>query len=347
MLDRTAAVHRRLAGGRRLQAGERDAGAPVASRTPTCRRCLDAVVMRALAKNPANRYQTRRRVPRGPGARAAGAGGAGDAAACRPGGDATQVISRPQATAILPPQESPPGSGRKVWLGVLIGHHRRSPSSRAPATSWRRACSATRTTPRRRSACPTVIGFTQDDADAGAGERRPEGRREVRGRAPRRSRDAWSTRTRWRARPWSTRRHRHHLRGEGAAHGRRARRSRASRSPRRRRWRRQPPGAAADATGGERHGAGRQHHQPGPAAGRRGAGRAARWRSSCRLAPATVTARLTSPACRSGPRRPRSSDQGLVAVLGGTAPLLPNARTRTASRARIRRPEPPSRSGAP
>jgi serine/threonine-protein kinase len=38
-----------------------------------------------------------------------------------PGDDATQVISRPQATAVLPPQESTPGSGRNVWLGVLIG----------------------------------------------------------------------------------------------------------------------------------------------------------------------------------------------------------------------------------
>jgi hypothetical protein len=38
-----------------------------------------------------------------------------------PGEDATQVISRPQATAVLPPQEPAPGSGRNVWLGVLIG----------------------------------------------------------------------------------------------------------------------------------------------------------------------------------------------------------------------------------
>ena len=81
---------------------------------------LDAVLMRALAKNPANRYQTaddfradleRARLGQ-------------DVLATPlmpPGEDATQVISRPQATAILPPQESPPGSGRKVWLGVLIG----------------------------------------------------------------------------------------------------------------------------------------------------------------------------------------------------------------------------------
>ncbi len=37
-------------------------------------------------------------------------------------GDATQVISRPPShTAVLPPAEEPQGSGRKVWLGVLIG----------------------------------------------------------------------------------------------------------------------------------------------------------------------------------------------------------------------------------
>jgi serine/threonine-protein kinase len=81
---------------------------------------LDAVLMRALAKNPANRYQTaddfradleRARLGQ-------------DVLATPlmpPGEDATQVISRPQATAVLPPQESAPGSGRNVWLGVLIG----------------------------------------------------------------------------------------------------------------------------------------------------------------------------------------------------------------------------------
>src|SRR5688500_9111233 len=36
--------------------------------------------------------------------------------------DATQVISRPSSqTAVLPPYEEPKGSGRKVWLGILIG----------------------------------------------------------------------------------------------------------------------------------------------------------------------------------------------------------------------------------
>ncbi|MGZ5297765.1 MAG: Stk1 family PASTA domain-containing Ser/Thr kinase [Actinomycetota bacterium] len=81
---------------------------------------LDAVLMRALAKNPANRYQTadefRADLER------ARLGQDVLATPLMPaGGDATQVINRPQATAVLPPQEPPPGSGRKVWLGVLIG----------------------------------------------------------------------------------------------------------------------------------------------------------------------------------------------------------------------------------
>ena len=81
---------------------------------------LDAVVMRALAKNPANRY---------PDAAAlcadlvrARTGQAVEATPLLPlAGDATQVISRPRSTEILPPVVDPPGSGRKVWLGILIG----------------------------------------------------------------------------------------------------------------------------------------------------------------------------------------------------------------------------------
>jgi beta-lactam-binding protein with PASTA domain/tRNA A-37 threonylcarbamoyl transferase component Bud32 len=80
---------------------------------------LDAVVMRALAKNPANRYQTAgefrddlRRVVAGQDVEAtpllpAGAG-------------ATQVISRPPSTAVLPPTD-PDEDGRRLWLGILIG----------------------------------------------------------------------------------------------------------------------------------------------------------------------------------------------------------------------------------
>jgi eukaryotic-like serine/threonine-protein kinase len=81
---------------------------------------LDAVVMRALAKNPANRYQAadefRADLER------ARQGQEVQATPLLPiGAEATQVIARPQDTSVLPPQEEPPGSGRKVWLGVLIG----------------------------------------------------------------------------------------------------------------------------------------------------------------------------------------------------------------------------------
>jgi serine/threonine-protein kinase len=79
---------------------------------------LDAVVMRALAKNPANRYQTAgefrddlRRVI---------AGQEVEATPLLPAGaGATQVISRQTSTAMLPPTE--PDEGRRVWLGILIG----------------------------------------------------------------------------------------------------------------------------------------------------------------------------------------------------------------------------------
>jgi serine/threonine-protein kinase len=81
---------------------------------------MDAVVMRALSKNPQNRYQTARefaedldRVRQGQ---------AVNATPLMPGGsEATQVISRQGSTQVLPPVEAPPGSGRKVWLGILIG----------------------------------------------------------------------------------------------------------------------------------------------------------------------------------------------------------------------------------
>jgi eukaryotic-like serine/threonine-protein kinase len=93
---------------------------PPSAHHPEVPAALDAVVMRALAKNPANRY---------PDAAAFGA----DLARARSGqpveatpllplaGDATQVISRPRSTQILPPMTDPPGSGRKVWLGIVIG----------------------------------------------------------------------------------------------------------------------------------------------------------------------------------------------------------------------------------
>ena len=80
---------------------------------------LDAVVMRALSKNPANRYQS-------------GAEFAEDLERARTGGtvlatpllptegEATQVISRPPPTSVLPPTEDEPGGNRKAWMGALI-----------------------------------------------------------------------------------------------------------------------------------------------------------------------------------------------------------------------------------
>ncbi len=82
---------------------------------------LDAVVMKSLAKNPANRYQTAEeftadldRVTAGKDVEATPLLAGGGAAA-------TQVIARPQATQVMPPTEEPTGSTRKVWLGILIG----------------------------------------------------------------------------------------------------------------------------------------------------------------------------------------------------------------------------------
>ena len=93
---------------------------PPSVHDPDVPAALDAVVMRALAKNPANRY---------PDAAAfcadlirARKGEAVEATPLLPiAGDATQVISRPRSTEVLPPMIDPPGSGRKVWLGILIG----------------------------------------------------------------------------------------------------------------------------------------------------------------------------------------------------------------------------------
>ena len=123
---------------------------------------LDAVLMRALAKNPANRYQTadefRADLER------ARLGQDVLATPLMPaGGDATQVISRPQATAILPPQESPPGSGRKVWLGVLIGIIAVAVLAGAGylLAQGLLGNKDDTTTP---VPVPTVIGFTQDRA---------------------------------------------------------------------------------------------------------------------------------------------------------------------------------------
>jgi len=80
---------------------------------------LDAVVMRALSKNPANRYQTGQEFAED--LERARTGGEVTATPLLPaGGEATQVISRPQPTSVLAPSEEPPGSSRKAWVGALL-----------------------------------------------------------------------------------------------------------------------------------------------------------------------------------------------------------------------------------
>ena len=83
---------------------------------------MDAVVMKALSKNPSNRYQSAEEFSADL-ARVI-AGQQVEATPLMPtlAGGATQVINRPVShTSVLPPAEEPEGSGRKVWLGVLIG----------------------------------------------------------------------------------------------------------------------------------------------------------------------------------------------------------------------------------
>jgi tRNA A-37 threonylcarbamoyl transferase component Bud32 len=80
---------------------------------------LDAVVMRALSKNPANRYQTGQEFADD--LERARTGGQVMATPLLPAaGEATQVISRPQPTSVLPPQQDEPGGSRKAWIGALL-----------------------------------------------------------------------------------------------------------------------------------------------------------------------------------------------------------------------------------
>ncbi|HVF07186.1 MAG TPA: Stk1 family PASTA domain-containing Ser/Thr kinase [Actinomycetota bacterium] len=83
---------------------------------------MDAVVMKALSKNPSNRYQSAEEFSADLARVIAGEQVEATPLMSALAGGATQVISRPPShTAVLPPTEEPEGSGRKVWLGVLIG----------------------------------------------------------------------------------------------------------------------------------------------------------------------------------------------------------------------------------
>jgi serine/threonine-protein kinase len=75
--------------------------------------------MRALSKNPANRYQTGQEFADD--LERARRGGEVMATPLLPaGGEATQVISRPQPTSVLPPTGDEPGGSRKAWTGALL-----------------------------------------------------------------------------------------------------------------------------------------------------------------------------------------------------------------------------------
>jgi predicted Ser/Thr protein kinase len=80
---------------------------------------LDAVIMKALAKNPVNRYQSadefRADLER------AHLGRPVEATPILPETATTQAIARPERTEVLPATEPAGGGGRRWWIGVLIG----------------------------------------------------------------------------------------------------------------------------------------------------------------------------------------------------------------------------------
>ncbi|MEP6972746.1 MAG: Stk1 family PASTA domain-containing Ser/Thr kinase [Actinomycetota bacterium] len=123
---------------------------------------LDAVLMRALAKNPANRYQTAEDF-RADLERARRDQDVQATPLMPLGADATQVISRPRQTSVLPPQEAPAGSGRKVWLGVLIGLLAVVVLAGGGYLLAKTLLSNTKDTPGP-IPVPPVVGFTQEHA---------------------------------------------------------------------------------------------------------------------------------------------------------------------------------------
>ncbi len=91
------------------------------------------------------------------------------------GGRARRSSIARRSTAVLPPQESPPGSGRKVWLGVLIGIIVVAVLAGAGylLAQGLLGNNDDTTTP---VPVPTVIGFTQERAIEALERRPPEGR---------------------------------------------------------------------------------------------------------------------------------------------------------------------------
>ncbi len=94
---------------------------PPSSLNPDVPPRLDAVDHEGAVEEPVEPLPDGRGVRRRPRPRRRGPGGRGHPAAGRRAASATQVISRPQQTAVLPPAGGSRRAGRKVWLGILIG----------------------------------------------------------------------------------------------------------------------------------------------------------------------------------------------------------------------------------